>query len=62
MTYEQLIAHFGSQAEAARVIGIKPPSVCEWQKNGIPELRQIQIERLTKGKLRADKASDREAA
>lgn len=54
MDYGDLIRHFGTQAEAARVLGIKPPSVSEWRHKGIPELRQIQIERLTKGKLRAN--------
>lgn len=55
MEYEDLIRHFGSQAEAARALGLKPPSVSEWKKKGVPHPRQAQYELLTKGKLKAAK-------
>jgi len=54
MTHKDLIEFFGSQAAAARAIGIKPPSVADWKANGIPYLRQLHIERVTFGKLRAE--------
>ena len=53
MTYEDVIKYFGSAAEAARKIGVKPPSVSEW-RHGIPVLRQLHIERVTNGVLKAD--------
>lgn len=54
MTYEQVLKHFGSQAAAARALGVSQPSVWGWQKAGIPIERQIDIEIKTEGKLRAD--------
>lgn len=54
MTYDDILKHFGSQAAIARAIAIKQPSVCEWQNSGVPALRQIQLERITLGALRAD--------
>lgn len=54
MTYQDVIAHFGSQGAAARALGLKQPSVWAWKVNGIPELRQLDIERKTNGKLKAD--------
>lgn len=61
MTYQDVIKHFGSQSKAARAIGIKPPSVCLWQKNGIPFERQCHIQLLTNGALRAEEPT-RQAA
>lgn len=55
MSYAQLIAFYGTQAEAARILGLKPPSVAEWKKKGIPLPRQAQYELQTKGKLKADR-------
>jgi len=57
MDYAQLIKHFGSQAQAARALGLKPPSVSEWKKTGIPLPRQAQYEILTRGKLKAARMS-----
>ena len=63
MTFADLIAHYGSQAAAARAIGIKPPSVAEWKEDGIPLPRQAQYELLTDGILIADMpAAARQAA
>ena len=55
MTYADLIAHYGSQAAAARAIGIKPPSVAEWKDDGIPLPRQAQYELVTDGALKAER-------
>lgn len=55
MTYTQLIAHYGSQAAAARAIGVKPPSVAEWKEKGIPAPRQAQYELDSHGALIADR-------
>lgn len=46
------VAYFGSQAELARVLGIKPPSITDWGEN-VPPLRQLQLQQLTLGKLQA---------
>jgi len=47
------IEHFGSNAKLAQALGIKPPSISEWG-DFPPGLRQLQVERLTKGKLKAE--------
>lgn len=52
MTYAQLIKHYGSPAKVAAALHIQAPSVYGWRE-GIPFLRQIQIERETDGELRA---------
>lgn len=55
MTYKQLVKHFGSQAAAARALGLKPPSVSVWQHKGVPLPRQAQYELLTDGALKAER-------
>lgn len=63
MTPQDLLTHFGTQAEIARVLGCKQPSVCEWFDNGVvPEGRQYQIEIATSGALKADKPANRSPA
>jgi len=54
MLTKDAIAHFGnSQAELARALNIRPQSVADWGAI-VPPLRQIQIEKITRGKLKAD--------
>lgn len=52
MTKDDAIKHFGSQRALAEALGIEQPSVAGWSE--IPPLRQLQIEFVTKGTLRAD--------
>ena len=60
MTPKDLIEHFKTQSEIARVLGCGQPSVSEWfEKNHIPEGRQYQIELATNGALRASKPANR---
>ena len=56
MTYNELIRHYGSQAKAARALGLSPPSVWAWKGGEIPDLRQIEIQKRTGGKLKANPA------
>jgi len=58
MTKEEVIAHFGSQAEVARVLDVKQPSVSTW-RDPLPELRQLELERMTSGALRAGPECDK---
>lgn len=69
MTYDQLIAHYGSQKAAGEALkafgekeGVTQPSVAEWKENGIPVQRQAQFEVLTGGKLKAERQGKRAAA
>jgi DNA-binding transcriptional regulator YdaS (Cro superfamily) len=58
MTYQQLVKHFGSEAEACKALGLPQSTVNFWAKNGIPAWRQSQIEYATDKKLRAEKRTN----
>lgn len=64
MTPQEVLSHFGTQAEIARVLGCKQPSVAEWFLPGakVPEGRQYQLELATGGTLKADKPANRNPA
>ena len=62
MTYDQLVAHYGSQVKAAQALGLAQSSVAEWKNTGIPDLRQLQYEIDSRGKLKADPAAKRPKA
>ncbi|MFY1021165.1 Cro/CI family transcriptional regulator [Ectopseudomonas khazarica] len=42
---------FGSKKKLAEALGISPSAVTMWGDD-VPELRQYQIERLTRGKVK----------
>jgi transcriptional repressor of cell division inhibition gene dicB len=52
MRKHDAIKFFGSQAEMARALGITRQSICGWG-TVVPLARQYQIERLSKGRLKA---------
>ena len=52
MKTKQAAEHFGSKSKLAAALGITPSAVTMWGDD-VPELRQYQIERLTKGKLKS---------
>lgn len=52
MKTKEAIEYFGTQAGLARAVGITPQSVDYWGDEP-PALRQIQLEKQTKGKLKA---------
>lgn len=55
MTVAEVIKFFGGVGATARALALKQPSVSKWRKNKqIPYLRQLDIEKVSKGKLRAD--------
>lgn len=55
MTKSEAIEFWGSQQAVADAIDIKQPSVAEWAdgEHGIPPLRQIQLEKASRGRLKA---------
>lgn len=55
MRTSTVLKHFGDHKAVAAALGIKAPSVYSWGPT-VPPLRQIQIERITGGKLKADPA------
>lgn len=55
MKPKDLLDFFETQLGVAKALGISPPSVNRWFTTGkIPLLRQYQIEKVTKGALKAD--------
>ena len=58
MTKTQVIEYFGGVTEAARALDLSQPSVSEWAEDKIPIIRQLQIEAVTGGKLRAGPECD----
>lgn len=52
MTKTQAINHFGGVSALARVLKVSYEAIRQWDE--VPELRQYQLERITKGALKAD--------
>ena len=54
-TYE-IIAHYGTQQKVADALDVKQSNIAKWLKSGRPPyLRQLQVQILTKGKLKAER-------
>ncbi len=57
MTVDEVLDHYKTQTALARKLGITKAAVSLWaQSKKIPLLRQFQIESLTRGKLKAERA------
>lgn len=55
MEFDQLIKHFGSQVAAADALGVTQPTLSNWKSRGrIPNLQQLRIQHITRGKLKAN--------
>lgn len=58
MTVDQVIKHYGSIADTAAALGVTYQAVQQWVANNrVPEGRQWQVETLTKGRLKAERAA-----
>ncbi|QVM94158.1 Cro/Cl family transcriptional regulator [Pseudomonas sp. SORT22] len=55
MTKSQAIQHFGSISVLAKALGVTYEAIRQWDE--VPELRQYQIERITRGALKAKQQS-----
>lgn len=53
MTTDEAIKHYGTQVSLADALGIKQGSVSGWGEYP-PALRQLQLQQITKGKLKAE--------
>ena len=58
MNKQQVIEYFGGVAATAKALGIAQPSVSNWGDQ-LPELRQLEIEHMTAGALRAGPECDK---
>ena len=52
MTKQQAISHFKGVALLSRALGVTSSAVSQWR--GIPWDRQMQLQTITRGKLKAD--------
>jgi hypothetical protein len=55
MTTDQAIRHFRTQKALALALGVSLQVVHNWTKRGIPLNRQLDIEDLTRGKLKPER-------
>lgn len=55
MTLDQARVYFGNYARLAEALGISRGAITQWN-GSIPEPRQIELHRITKGALKADAA------
>ena len=58
MTKDHAITHFGTQVLLAKALGLSQGSISLWGQFP-PEVRQLQLEVLTDGALRAEPACDK---
>ena len=56
MNYHDVLAFYKTQQAAADALGIEQASISKWQNKRVPHLRQLQLEKLTKGALKAEKS------
>jgi len=54
MTFDELIAQWGTVGNIAAALGASSQAVSDWRITGIPEGRQYQVELATGRRLRAD--------
>ena len=54
MTTDEAIKHYGTQVALAEALGIRQGSVGGWGEYP-PPLRQLQLQQITKGKLKAER-------
>jgi len=55
MTKQEAIDHYGGVPALAKALNVSRPAIYQWAE--IPPLRQVQLQRLTRGRLKADEAA-----
>ena len=61
MTRQDAIDHFKTVADLATALGITTQAVYDWGDR-VPELRQLQLEKITKGALKSEAPIQTQAA
>jgi transcriptional repressor of cell division inhibition gene dicB len=54
MKKTDVVAHFKGVSKVAEALGISPGAVSQWPED-LPLLRQLQLEEITEGALKASK-------
>lgn len=56
MTPQEVLDHYKTRIKAASDIGVTEQTIKNWiANNKVPQIAQLAIQTLTKGKLKADK-------
>ena len=53
MTKDEAIKHYGTQQKLADALGLSQSTVAEWGAYP-PKLRQLQLQQVTRGRLKAE--------
>lgn len=61
MDIEKVIEHFGGPQETCLALGVTKGAISQWRTDGVPELRQFQIEALTGGRFKAERRREVES-
>lgn len=54
MRLQDAVSYFGSQNKLAEALGMSQGSMSSWDRDRIPLARALQVEKLTRGKLKVD--------
>ena len=54
MKKSEVLEHFGTMEKVAEALGITRMAVSQWPGDHVPMRRQYELERVTKGELKAD--------
>ena len=54
MRLQDAVSYFGSQNKLAEALGMSQGSMSSWKRERIPLARALQVEKLTRGKLKVD--------
>lgn len=55
MSIDEVLKYYKTRAEAAEALGVQTQAIHNWiTAKKVPPLRQLQIEKLTRGRLKAD--------
>lgn len=58
MKKSEVLAHFKGVTKVAEALGISPGAVSQWPEE-VPVLRQLQIQAITAGQLRASEGAQK---
>ena len=56
MDLDKIIEYFGGTPKTCDALDVTKGAISQWRTEGIPKLRQFQIETLTAGKFKADRS------
>lgn len=55
MKKNDIVEYFGRGVDIAKILEIEPQAFYQWEEDKVPYCRQLEIEKITNGKLKAVK-------